>query len=33
MGGAGFPTHVKLSPKEPEKSTILLPTVQSVNHI
>ena len=19
MGGAGFPTHVKLSPKEPEK--------------
>ena len=24
MGGAGFPTHVKLSPKEPEKIEYIL---------
>lgn len=24
MGGAGFPTHVKLSPKEPEKIKYIL---------
>lgn len=33
MGGAGFPTHVKLSPKEPEKSSILLQTAQNASHI
>ena len=33
MGGAGFPTHVKLSPKDRKKSTTLLQTVQSVNRI
>lgn len=33
MGGAGFPTHVKLSPKEPEKSSISLQTARNASHI
>ncbi len=32
MGGAGFPTRVKLSPKEPDKLNISLPTARSVSH-
>ena len=33
MGGAGFPTRVKLSPKEPDKIDISLQTVRNVNRI
>lgn len=32
LGGAGFPTHVKLSPKGPEKLIQLLSTQQNVSH-
>lgn len=33
MGGAGFPTKVKLSPKAEKIEAILWQTVRSVNHI
>ena len=33
MGGAGFPTRVKLSPKEPEKIDYVLQTVRNANRI
>ena len=33
MGGAGFPTHVKLSPKEPDKIEYVLVNGPNVNHI
>lgn len=33
MGGAGFPTRVKLSPKEPERLITSLQTVRNVSHI
>lgn len=33
MGGAGFPTRVKLSPKERKRLITSLQTVRSVSHI